>query len=122
MGNASDTKVIRDVITELKTTPDLDLDAKAKSILDDYVAKGYSETETKKQIDSAFRRIRKRQEKLMNKESTVASVYFSSFDQEERNARSKNGKAVVFDDSYKKAVSDLLDVYAKDAVFSTISL
>lgn len=47
MGNASDTKVIRDVITELKTTPDLDLDAKAKSILDDYVAKGYSETETK---------------------------------------------------------------------------
>lgn len=89
MSNASDTKVIRDVITELKTTPDLDLDAKAKSILDDYVAEGYSETETKKQIDSAFRRIRKRQEKLMNKESTVASVYFSSFDQEERNAKSK---------------------------------
>lgn len=25
----------------------------------------------------------------MNKESTVASVYFSSFDQEERNAKSK---------------------------------
>lgn len=121
MGNASDTKVIRDVITELKTTPDLDLDAKAKSILDDYVAKGYSETETKKQIDSAFRRIRKRQEKLMNKESTVASVYFSSFDQEERNARSKNGKAVVFDDSYKKAVSDLLDVYAKDAELPKIN-
>ena len=121
MGNASDTKVIRDTITELKTTPDLDLDAKAKSILDDYVAKGYSETETKKQIDSAFRRIRKRQEKLMNKESTVASVYFSSFDQEERNARSKNGKAVVFDDSYKKAVSDLLDVYAKDAELPQIN-
>lgn len=121
MGNASDTKVIRDVITELKTTPDLDLDAKAKSILDDYVAKGYSETETKKQIDSAFRRIRKRQEKLMNKESTVASVYFSSFDQEERNAKSKNGKAVVFDDSYKKAVSDLLDVYAKDAELPQIN-
>lgn len=121
MGNASDTKVIRDVITELKTTPDLDLDAKAKSILDDYVAKGYSETETKKQIDSAFRRIRKRQEKLMNKESTVASVYFSSFDQEERNAKSKNGKAVVFDDSYKKAVSDLLDVYAKDAELPKIN-
>lgn len=121
MGNASDTKVIRDVIAELKTTPDLDLDAKAKSILDDYVAKGYSETETKKQIDSAFRRIRKRQEKLMNKESTVASVYFSSFDQEERNARSKNGKAVVFDDSYKKAVSDLLDVYAKDAELPQIN-
>lgn len=121
MSNASDTKVIRDVITELKTTPDLDLDAKAKSILDDYVAKGYSETETKKQIDSAFRRIRKRQEKLMNKESTVASVYFSSFDQEERNARSKNGKAVVFDDSYKKAVSDLLDVYAKDAELPQIN-
>lgn len=121
MGNASDTKVIRDVITELKTTPDLDLDSKAKSILDDYVAKGYSETETKKQIDSAFRRIRKRQEKLMNKESTVASVYFSSFDQEERNARSKNGKAVVFDDSYKKAVSDLLDVYAKDAELPQIN-
>jgi hypothetical protein len=121
MGNASDTKVIRDVIAELKTTPDLDLDAKAKSILDDYVAKGYSETETKKQIDSAFRRIRKRQEKLMNKESTVASVYFSSFDQEERNAKSKNGKAVVFDDSYKKAVSDLLDVYAKDAELPQIN-
>lgn len=121
MGNASDTKVIRDVITELKTTPDLDLDAKAKSILDDYVAKGYSETETKKQIDSAFRRIRKKQEKLMNKESTVASVYFSSFDQEERNAKSKNGKAVVFDDSYKKAVSDLLDVYAKDAELPQIN-
>lgn len=121
MGNASDTKVIRDVIAELKTTPDLDLDAKAKSILDDYVAKGYSETETKKQIDSAFRRIRKRQEKLMNKESTVASVYFSSFDQEERNAKSKNGKAVVFDDSYKKAVSDLLDVYAKDAELPKIN-
>lgn len=121
MSNASDTKVIRDVITELKTTPDLDLDAKAKSILDDYVAKGYSETETKKQIDSAFRRIRKRQEKLMNKESTVASVYFSSFDQEERNAKSKNGKAVVFDDSYKKAVSDLLDVYAKDAELPQIN-
>lgn len=121
MGNASDTKVIRDVITELKTTPDLDLDAKAKNILDDYVAKGYSETETKKQIDSAFRRIRKRQEKLMNKESTVASVYFSSFDQEERNAKSKNGKAVVFDDSYKKAVSDLLDVYAKDAELPQIN-
>lgn len=121
MGNASDTKVIRDVITELKTTSDLDLDAKAKSILDDYVAKGYSETETKKQIDSAFRRIRKRQEKLMNKESTVASVYFSNFDQEERNARSKNGKAVVFDDSYKKAVSDLLDVYAKDAELPQIN-
>ena len=121
MGNASDTKVIRDVITELKTTPDLDLDAKAKSILDDYVAKGYSETETKKQIDSAFRRIRKRQEKLMNKESTVASVYFSSFDQEERNAKSKNGKAVVFEDSYKKAVSDLLDVYAKDAELPQIN-
>lgn len=121
MGNASDTKVIRDIITELKTTPDLDLDAKAKSILDDYVAKGYSETETKKQIDSAFRRIRKRQEKLMNKESTVASVYFSSFDQEERNARSKNGKAVVFDDSYKQAVSDLLDVYAKDAELPQIN-
>lgn len=121
MSNASDTKIIRDVITELKTTPDLDLDAKAKSILDDYVAKGYSETETKKQIDSAFRRIRKRQEKLMNKESTVASVYFSSFDQEERNARSKNGKAVVFDDSYKKAVSDLLDVYAKDAELPQIN-
>lgn len=121
MSNASDTKVIRDVITELKTTPDLDLDAKAKSILDDYVAKGYSETETKKQIDSAFRRIRKRQEKLMNKESTVASVYFSSFDQEERNAKSKNGKAIVFDDSYKKAVSDLLDVYAKDAELPQIN-
>lgn len=121
MSNASDTKVIRDVISELKTTPDLDLDAKAKSILDDYVAKGYSETETKKQIDSAFRRIRKRQEKLMNKESTVASVYFSSFDQEERNAKSKNGKAVVFDDSYKKAVSDLLDVYAKDAELPQIN-
>lgn len=121
MSNTSDTKVIRDVITELKTTPDLDLDAKAKSILDDYVAKGYSETETKKQIDSAFRRIRKRQEKLMNKESTVASVYFSSFDQEERNAKSKNGKAVVFDDSYKKAVSDLLDVYAKDAELPQIN-
>lgn len=121
MGNASDTKVIRDVIAELKTTPDLDLDAKAKSILDEYVAKGYSETETKKQIDSVFRRIRKRQEKLMNKESTVASVYFSSFDQEERNARSKNGKAVVFDDSYKKAVSDLLDVYAKDAELPQIN-
>ena len=121
MGNVSDIKVIRDVITELKTTPDLDLDAKAKSILDDYVAKGYSETETKKQIDSAFRRIRKRQEKLMNKESTVASVYFSSFDQEERNARSKNGKAVVFDDSYKKAVSDLLDVYAKDVELPQIN-
>lgn len=121
MSNASDTKIIRDVITELKTTPDLDLDAKAKSILDDYVAKGYSETETKKQIDSAFRRIRKRQEKLMNKESTVASVYFSSFDQEERNAKSKNGKAVVFDDSYKKAVSDLLDVYAKDAELPQIN-
>lgn len=121
MGNASDTKVIRDVIAELKTTPDLDLDAKAKSILDDYVAKGYSETETKKQIDSAFRRIRKRQEKLMNKESTVASVYFSSFDQEEHNARSKNGKAAVFDDSYKKAVSDLLDVYAKDAELPKIN-
>lgn len=121
MSNASDTKVIRDVITELKTTPDLNLDAKAKSILDDYVAKGYSETETKKQIDSAFRRIRKRQEKLMNKESTVASVYFSSFDQEERNAKSKNGKAVVFDDSYKKAVSDLLDVYAKDAELPQIN-
>lgn len=121
MGNASDTKVIRDVISELKTTPDLDLDSKAKSILDDYVAKGYSETETKKQIDSAFRRIRKRQEKLMNKESTVASVYFSSFDQEERNAKSKNGKAVVFDDSYKKAVSDLLDVYAKDAELPQIN-
>lgn len=121
MSNASDTKVIRDVISELKTTPDLDLDSKAKSILDDYVAKGYSETETKKQIDSAFRRIRKRQEKLMNKESTVASVYFSSFDQEERNAKSKNGKAVVFDDSYKKAVSDLLDVYAKDAELPQIN-
>ena len=121
MGNASDTKVIRDVITELKTNLDLDLDAKAKSILDDYVAKGYSETETKKQIDSVFRRIRKRQEKLMNKESTVASVYFSSFDQEERNAKSKNGKAVVFDDSYKKAVSDLLDVYAKDAELPQIN-
>lgn len=121
MSNASDTKVIRDVISELKTTPDLDLDAKAKSILDDYVAKGYSETETKKQIDSVFRRIRKRQEKLMNKESTVASVYFSSFDQEERNAKSKNGKAVVFDDSYKKAVSDLLDVYAKDAELPQIN-
>lgn len=121
MSNASDTKVIRDVITELKTTPDLDLDAKAKSILDEYVAKGYSETETKKQIDSAFRRIRKRQEKLMNKESTVASVYFSSFDQEERNAKSKNGKAIVFDDSYKKAVSDLLDVYAKDAELPQIN-
>lgn len=121
IGNASDTKVIRDVITELKTTPDLDLDAKAKSILDDYVAKGYSETETKKQIDSAFRRIRKRQEKRMNKESTVASVYFSSFDQEERNAKSKNGKAVIFDDSYKKAVSDLLDVYAKDAELPQIN-
>ena len=121
MGNASDTKVIRDVIAELKTTPDLDLDSKAKSILDDYVAKGYSETETKKQIDSAFRRIRKKQEKLMNKESTVASVYFSSFDQEERNAKSKNGKAVVFDDSYKKAVSDLLDVYAKDAELPKIN-
>lgn len=121
MSNASDTKVIRDVIAELKTTPDLDLDAKAKSILDEYVAKGYSETETKKQIDSAFRRIRKRQEKLMNKESTVASVYFSSFDQEERNAKSKNGKAVVFDDSYKKAVSDLLDVYAKDAELPQIN-
>lgn len=121
MGNASDIKVIRDVITELKTNPDLDLDAKAKNILDDYVAKGYSETETKKQIDSAFRRIRKRQEKLMNKESTVASVYFSSFDQEERNAKSKNGKAVVFDDSYKKAVSDLLDVYAKDAELPQIN-
>lgn len=121
MSNASDTKVIRDVISELKTTPDLDLDAKAKSILDDYVAKGYSETETKKQIDSAFRRIRKRQEKLMNKESTVASVYFSSFDQEERNAKSKNGKAVVFDDSYKKAVSDLLDVYAKDVELPQIN-
>lgn len=121
MSNASDTKIIRDVITELKTTPDLDLDAKAKSILDDYVAKGYSETETKKQIDSAFRRIRKRQEKLMNKESTVASVYFSSFDQEERNAKSKNGKAVVFDDSYKKAVSDLLDVYAKDVELPQIN-
>lgn len=121
MSNPSDTKVIRDVIAELKTTPDLDLDSKAKSILDDYVAKGYSETETKKQIDSAFRRIRKRQEKLMNKESTVASVYFSSFDQEERNAKSKNGKAVVFDDSYKKAVSDLLDVYAKDAELPQIN-
>lgn len=121
MSNASDTKIIRDVITELKITPDLDLDAKAKSILDDYVAKGYSETETKKQIDSAFRRIRKRQEKLMNKESTVASVYFSSFDQEERNTKSKNGKAVVFDDSYKKAVSDLLDVYAKDAELPQIN-
>lgn len=121
MSNASDTKVIRDVISELKTTPDLDLDSKAKSILDDYVAKGYSETETKKQIDSAFRRIRKRQEKLMNKESTVASVYFSSFDQEERNAKSKNGKAVVFDDSYKKAVSDLLDVYAKDTELPQIN-
>lgn len=121
MSNASDTKVIRDVISELKTTPDLDLDSKAKSILDDYVAKGYSETETKKQIDSAFRRIRKRQEKLMNKESTVASVYFSSFDQEERNAKSKNGKAVVFDDSYKKAVSDLLDVYVKDAELPQIN-
>lgn len=121
MSNASDIKVIRDVISELKTTPDLDLDSKAKSILDDYVAKGYSETETKKQIDSAFRRIRKRQEKLMNKESTVASVYFSSFDQEERNAKSKNGKAVVFDDSYKKAVSDLLDVYAKDAELPQIN-
>lgn len=121
MGNASDIKVIRDVISELKTTPDLDLDAKAKSILDDYVAKGYSESETKKQIDSAFRRIRKRQEKLMNKESTVASVYFSSFDQEERNAKSKNGKAVVFDDSYKKAISDLLDVYAKDAELPQIN-
>lgn len=121
MSNASDTKVIRDVIAELKTTPDLDLDAKAKSILDYYVAKGYSETETKKQIDSAFRRIRKRQEKLMNKESTVASVYFSSFDQEERNAKSKNGKAVVFDDSYKKAVNDLLDVYAKDAELPKIN-
>lgn len=121
MSNASDTKVIKDVIIELKTTPDLDLDTKAKSILDDYVAKGYSETETKKQIDSAFRRIRKRQEKLMNKESTVASVYFSSFDQEERNAKSKNGKAVVFDDSYKKAVSDLLDVYAKDAELPQIN-
>lgn len=121
MDNASDTKVIRDVITELKTTPDLDLDSKAKSILDDYVAKGYSETETKKQIDSAFRRIRKKQEKLMNKESTVASVYFSSFDQEERNARSKNGKAVVFDDSYKKAVSDLLDIYAKDTELPQIN-
>ena len=121
MGNASDTKVIRDVITELKTNPDLDLNSKAKSILDDYVAKGYSETETKKQIDSAFRRIRKKQEKLMNKESTVASVYFSSFDQEERNAKSKNGKAVVFDDSYKQAVSDLLDVYAKDAELPKIN-
>lgn len=121
MGNASDTKIIRDVIAELKTNPDLDLDSKAKSILDDYVAKGYSETETKKQIDSAFRRIRKKQEKLMNKESTVASVYFSSFDQEERNAKSKNGKAVVFDDSYKKAVSDLLDVYAKDAELPKIN-
>ena len=121
MGNASDTKVIRDVIAELKTTPDLDLDSKAKSILDAYVAKGYSETETKKQIDSAFRRIRKKQEKLMNKESTVASVYFSSFDQEERNAKSKNGKAVVFDDSYKQAVSDLLDVYAKDAELPKIN-
>lgn len=121
MGNASDTKVIRDVIAELKTTPDLDLDSKAKSILDDYVAKGYSETETKKQIDSAFRRIRKKQEKLMNKESTVASVYFSSFDQEERNAKSKNGKAVVFDDSYKQAVSDLLDVYIKDAELPKIN-
>ena len=121
MSNASDTKVIRDVIAELKTTPDLDLDAKAKSILDEYVAKGYSETETKKQIGSAFRRIRKRQEKLMNKESTVASVYFSSFDQEERNAKSKNGKAIVFDDSYKKAVSDLLDVYAKDAELPQIN-
>lgn len=121
MSNASDTKVIRDVITELKTNPDLDLDSKAKSILDDYVAKGYSETETKKQIDSAFRRIRKKQEKLMNKESTVASVYFSSFDQEERNAKSKNGKAVVFDDSYKQAVSDLLDVYAKDAELPKIN-
>lgn len=121
MSNASDTKVIRDVISELKTTPDLDLNSKAKSILDDYVAKGYSETETKKQIDSAFRRIRKRQEKLMNKESTVASVYFSSFDQEERNAKSKNGKAVVFDDSYKKAVSDLLDVYAKDTELPQIN-
>lgn len=121
IGNASDTKVIRDVIAELKTTPDLDLDSKAKSILDDYVAKGYSETETKKQIDSAFRRIRKKQEKLMNKESTVASVYFSSFDQEERNAKSKNGKAVVFDDSYKQAVSDLLDVYAKDAELPKIN-
>lgn len=121
MGNASDTKIIRDVIAELKTTPDLDLDSKAKSILDDYVAKGYSETETKKQIDSAFRRIRKKQEKLMNKESTVASVYFSSFDQEERNAKSKNGKAVVFDDSYKQAVSDLLDVYAKDSELPKIN-
>lgn len=121
MGNASDTKIIRDVIAELKTNPDLDLDSKAKSILDDYVAKGYSETETKKQIDSAFRRIRKKQEKLMNKESTVASVYFSSFDQEERNTKSKNGKAVVFDDSYKKAVSDLLDVYAKDAELPKIN-
>lgn len=121
MSNASDTKVIRDVISELKTTPDLDLNSKAKSILDDYVAKGYSETETKKQIDSAFRRIRKRQEKLVNKESTVASVYFSSFDQEERNAKSKNGKAVVFDDSYKKAVSDLLDVYAKDTELPQIN-
>lgn len=44
----------------------------------------------------------------MNKESTVASVYFSSFDQEERNARSKNGKAVVFDDSYKKLLVTFL--------------
>lgn len=121
MGNASDTKIIRDVIAELKTTPDLDLDSRAKSILDDYVAKGYSETETKKQIDSAFRRIRKKQEKLMNKESTVASVYFSSFDQEERNVKSKNGKAVVFDDSYKQAVSDLLDVYAKDVELPKIN-
>lgn len=119
--NADDKKILQGVIAKIKTTPDLDLDAEAKTILDDYVAKGYSETESKQVIDSAFKLVRRKMSKILNKESTVASVYFSSFEQEERNAKSKNGKAIVFDDSYKKAVSDLLDVYAKDAELPQIN-